>query len=74
MPAATTLTSPAELRGQLQLLEQEHALAGLEGLAADAHYMADLRDEIASTRAAYVGGAVTEIACLRAAVSGALLG
>jgi hypothetical protein len=37
-------------------------------------YMADLRDEIAHTRHAYVGAAVTEIAMLRAELSGPLYG
>lgn len=59
-----------ELRQRLSLLESERALAGLEGLDRDPLYMADLLDEIAGTRAAYVGSAVTEIASLEAALRG----
>jgi hypothetical protein len=44
------------------------------GLAADGAYMADLDDEIAACRAAYVGAAVTEIAVMRGELSGALAG
>jgi hypothetical protein len=36
--------------------------------------MADLEDEIAAARSAYVGAAVTEIASLRAELSGPQLG
>jgi hypothetical protein len=37
-------------------------------------YMADLDEEIAVTRSAYVGAAVTEIASLRAQLSGPQFG
>jgi hypothetical protein len=46
----------------------------MEGLAEEAAYMADLTDEIVVTRHAYVGAAVTEIATLRAELSGPLFG
>ena len=58
----------------LQLLLVERQLAAVEGLADNALYMADLEDEISATRAAYVGAAVTEIALLRAELSGRLEG
>jgi len=58
----------------LQQLEAERALALIEGLGNSAAYMADLDDEIAATRHAYVAAAVTEIAVLRAELSGRLLG
>jgi len=63
-----------EMQNHLQDLEAERALASIEGLAHDPAYMADLPDEIEVTRHAYVGAAVTEIAVLRAELSGALLG
>ena len=63
-----------EMQHHLQDLEAERALAAIEGLAENASYMADLHDEIAETRHAYVGAAVTEIASLRAELSGPLFG
>jgi hypothetical protein len=57
-----------ELRTQLRALQAERRLAGTVGLAADAAYMADLDDEIATLKAAYVGAAVTDIATFRAAL------
>jgi hypothetical protein len=62
------------VKEQLQLLEAERALAHLCALARDPAYMADLEEEIAATRHAYVGSAVVEIAQLRAEVSGPLHG
>ena len=58
----------------LEELVTERATAWLYGLDGDASYMADLDDEIAETRAAYVGSAVTEIAMLRASFDGTLQG
>ena len=72
--SALTTTSAAGLREQLQLLERERAAVTLTGLALNGVYMADLRDEIEATRAAYVGAAVTEIASLRAELDGPLFG
>jgi hypothetical protein len=40
------------------------------GLSDNAAYMADLDEEIAAAREAYVGAALTEIALLRAGLSG----
>jgi hypothetical protein len=54
----------------LQELQAERALASLEGLTRNTAYMTSLDDEIAATRNAYVGAAVTEIATLRAQLSG----
>jgi hypothetical protein len=42
----------------------------LEGLDGNATFMSDLDDELAAVREAYVGAAVTEIATLRAELSG----
>jgi hypothetical protein len=67
MPATAVLHHLAELAA-------ERASAWLYGLDGDESYMADLHDEIAEARAAYVGAAVTEIAILRAELSGALQG
>ncbi|HEX2086813.1 MAG TPA: hypothetical protein VHF89_14130 [Solirubrobacteraceae bacterium] len=72
----TTLTPPtaAELRRRLTVLNAERAAAELVGLSGNREYMADLEDELASERHAYVGTAVTEIAVLRAELSGELWG
>jgi hypothetical protein len=69
----TTTTPVAALADRLRQLEAETASAALEGLT-DSAYLADLQQEIAEHRAAYVGAAVTEIAVLRAELSGPLLG
>ena len=66
--------SAIEMQTHLQQLEAERALALMEGLGNSAAYMADLDDEIAVTRHAYVAAAVTEIAVLRAELSERLLG
>jgi hypothetical protein len=58
-----------EMHIHLQHLQAERALASIEGLASNAAYMADLAQEIAATRSAYVGAAVTEIATLRGQLS-----
>lgn len=66
--------SAIEMQTHLQELEAERALALIEGLGDSAAYMADLDDEIAATRHAYIAAAVTEIAVLRAELSGELHG
>jgi hypothetical protein len=73
---AKTATPPAaaDVQEHLQLLLVERELAAVEGLAENAAYMTDLDEEIAATRSAYVGAAVTEIATLRAELSGRLQG
>lgn len=58
------------LRSQLVDLQAEKALATVEGLDASVAYMADLEDEIGLWRDLYVCAAVTEIATLRAELSG----
>jgi hypothetical protein len=63
-----------EMHIQLRELQAERALASIEGLTSDASYMADLDEEIAATRSAYIGAAVTEIASLRGELSGRQLG
>lgn len=59
-------TTAAEMREHLQLLRLERAIAD----TADAVYVSDLDEEIATTQTAYVGAAVTEIASLRGQLSG----
>jgi hypothetical protein len=59
-----------DLRGYLLGLEAERALARETGVAEAALYMADLDEEIEFSRALYVISAVTEIATLRAEISG----
>ena len=66
--------SAMEMQTQLQELQAERALASLEGLANHDSYMADLDHEITVVRSAYVGAAVTEIATLRAQLSGPQVG
>ena len=66
----TTGIDAAELRERLGLLLVERALADVEGLTANAAYAADLDGDIAATRSAWVGAAVTEIATLRGQLSG----
>jgi hypothetical protein len=68
------MTTASDAREHLDLLMEERRLALECGLGNDAHYMADLADEIATCRAAFVGAAVTEIATLRGQLSGPLLG
>ena len=70
----TTLTTAADLAEHLRLLRAERALAAVDGLDADASYLAELDEEIVYARQAYVGMAVTEIAALRAALGSPLLG
>lgn len=69
MPAATTTTA-ADLKQHLAVLHQERLLAMQTTLADDLAYMSDLELEIFTTRHAYIGSAVTEIASLRGVVDG----
>jgi hypothetical protein len=66
--------SAAEVQFRLSELLVERALALIEGLGTDRAYMADLDDEIAATRHAYVAAAITEIATLRSELSGTQVG
>jgi hypothetical protein len=63
-----------DIQNHLGELESERMLASLMGLSEDPAYMADLTDEITAARHAYVGAAVTEIATLRAELSGPQVG
>jgi hypothetical protein len=64
----------ATLRQRLWALEGERYEALAAGLGANSLYMDDLEQEIAATRDALTGSAVTEIAMLRALFDGPLLG
>jgi hypothetical protein len=68
------MTTATDIRLQLGRLVAERHDAIDAGLGNDEAYMADLETDLAHTRAAYVGQAVTEIASLRAQLSGPLLG
>jgi hypothetical protein len=70
----TSELSALEIHTCLLELQAERALASIEGLAANSAYMADLDGEIEATTSAYVGAAVTEIATLRAELSGPQVG
>ena len=60
-----------DARQQLQRLQVERLDAVDAGLGDNALYMADLESDITASRVAYVALAVTEIASLRAQLSGA---
>jgi hypothetical protein len=68
------MSSATEIHSHLQELRSERALASIEGLAVNSAYRADLDGEIKATTRAYVGAAVTEIATLRAQLSGPQVG
>lgn len=60
----------AEVRGHLLKLQAERALAVETGVAEASLYAADIDEEIELSREIYVAAAVTEIATLRAEISG----
>ena len=66
--------SAVVLREELARLTAERFDAIDAGLAGNDLYMEDLASDIEAHRAAYVGAAVTEIAILRAQLSGSLQG
>jgi uncharacterized protein YbjQ (UPF0145 family) len=66
--------SAVDLQVHLRRLSAERMEAVAAGLGANAVYMAELDEDLASAREAYVGMAVTEIASLRAALSGPQVG
>ena len=63
-----------QLREHIGELEAERATAAHAGLDEVESYMSDLEDELELTRELYVISAVTEIATLRAEISGAHYG
>jgi hypothetical protein len=74
MPTQIQTMYATEVRQHLMLLGEERVLAHEAGLDHDRAYMADLDDEIAAYRSAYMGAVVTEIAMLRARLDGSLQG
>jgi hypothetical protein len=66
--------SAAEIRQHLRLLERERLEADAIGLSVGESYMRDLEREMEECRSAFVGAAVSEIAQLRADLSGPLAG
>jgi hypothetical protein len=68
------MTTAIDIRNRLAVLAEERYLAMHSTLAHDEAYMADLYEDIATTTAAWIGAAVTEIACLRARLDGPLNG
>ena len=69
-----TVTTAHDARARLRRLAAERRDALDAGLGANATYMRDLYADIAASREALVGLAVTEIATLRAELSGRLEG
>jgi hypothetical protein len=63
-----------ELQHHLQRLQADRALASIDGLTSVSASIAELDSDIAAVRDACVGAAVTEIASLRAELSGRLMG
>jgi hypothetical protein len=70
----TQATSASELRLRIAELQDERLAAVESGLGGNATYMSDLDADLARSRAAYVGMAVSEIASLRASFDGPLVG
>jgi hypothetical protein len=64
-----TMTS-ADMKHALQRLMSERSYATASPLGGNAVYMDDLEADLAAAEEAYVGLAVTEIATLRAELSG----
>jgi hypothetical protein len=68
------MTAALEARSHLSELQAERALVRTTSLAEVDAYMADLEEEIAAWQSVYVGAVVTEIATLRAQLSGPQVG
>jgi hypothetical protein len=74
MDIVESSASAAEIRAHLDRLSAEWRQAESAGLAVLGPYMADLAAEIAACRAAFVATSVSEIALLRAELSGIQVG
>jgi hypothetical protein len=66
--------SATDARTWLHRLEAERLDAIDAGLGENAVYMAELQSDLAASRVAYVGLAITEIATLRAQLGGPQVG
>ncbi len=69
-----SVTTAGDARARLRRLQAERIDAAEAGLGHNALYMVALENDIAASRAVYVGLAVTEIATLRAQLGGPLVG
>jgi hypothetical protein len=77
MPSLGFHRSPAtavDARTRLLVLEAERLEAVAAGLGSNSLFMADLEHDIAVSRDAFIGRAVTEIATLRAELSAPRVG
>jgi hypothetical protein len=76
MPAQPSqpLMTATDARLEVHRLQAERLDAADAGLAGNARYMAELETDIEASRVAYVALAVTEIATLRAELSGPQVG
>ena len=63
-----------DVRAHIGRLQAERLEALEAGLAGNSTYMAELEQDLVESREAYVGLAVTEIATLRAQLSGPQVG
>lgn len=68
------MNTALDARNTLRRLQAERLDAVEAGLGENALYMNDLENDIETSRALYVGLAVTEIATLRAQLSGPQVG
>jgi hypothetical protein len=68
------MTAAADALTKLRRLEAERLDAVEAGLGENALYMTDLDNDIEASRTIYIGLAVTEIATLRAELSGPQVG
>jgi hypothetical protein len=68
------MTATFDALAKLRRLEAERLDAVEAGLGGNELYMTDLENDIAASRNVYVGLAVTEIATLRAQLSGPQVG
>jgi len=66
--------SATDARTRLHRLEAQRLDAIDAGLGENAVYMTELQHDLAASRAAYVGLAITEIATLRAQLDGPQVG
>ena len=68
------MNTALDARNELRRLQAERLDAVEAGLGENALYMTDLENDIESSRAIYVGLAITEIASLRAQLGGPQVG
>ena len=74
MDTVENSVSAVEVRAHLNRLQMERFEAKLVGLGECRTYMSELDEEITHCRSVFVGAAVTEIAVLRAELSGRQVG